>query len=405
MSALYYYTARSPKGEPLRGSIEAKSKNSALAMLRTRAVFVTSLSCAGTPAGTLAAALQGGTLSRTRLVPFFRALATLAAAGVPLRRAIAVLRDECSRSRLGEALSSVETAIESGHSLSQAFAQHPQEFPPLYVAMIAAGEAGGTLEHVLERLAVLLERESAVRKRLAASLAYPAVVTLAAVALIAFLLVSIVPMFQSLYAQMRVPLPALTVMLVSAGTVLRSPLTVIFALPAVFVCVLAFCALRSTPKGAASLESALWKSPVLGVIVRKVHAARFARTLGSLLQSGVGITGALESVSPVVGAPLRGCIVSVREALSAGSSLHAPLGAARLFDPLFVQMVRVGEETGCLDAMLLRVAEYYEADLEAALSALGSLLEPAMILVLGGAVAFIVSSIFIPLYTLIGNMK
>jgi len=405
MSSLYYYTARSAQGELLRGSIEAKSHSGALAMLRTRAVFVTSLSCAGTTAATVAAALQGGTLSRARLAPQFRALATLAAAGVPLRSAIAVLRDQCGNRRLGEALTSVETAIESGHSLSEAFGQHPKEFPPLYAAMIAAGEAGGTLEQVLERLATLLERESAVRKRVAASLAYPAVVAVAALALITFLLVSIVPMFESLYAQMRVPLPAATVILVSIGTALRSPLAMLFAAAAAAAFALAAYAVRATPQGAALLEAVSWKLPVTGAIVRKAHGARFARTLGSLLQSGVAMTSALESVSRVAGGPLRGCIAQVQEALSGGSSLHSPLSASRLFDPLFVQMVRVGEETGCIDAMLLRVAEYYEADLEAALSALGSMLEPAMILLLGGAVAFIVSSIFIPLYTLIGNMK
>lgn len=405
MSSLYYYTARSAQGELLRGSIEAKSQSAALALLRTRAVFVTSLSSAGTAAGTLAAALQGGTLARARLVPLFRALATLAAAGVPLRTAIAVLRQECRHNRLGEALSSVGTAIESGHSLSQAFAQHPKEFSPLYSAMIAAGEAGGTLEEVLERLATLLERESAVRKRVAASLAYPALVALAAVVLIGFLLVSIVPVFQSLYAQMGVPLPAATVMLVTAAGVLRSPAALFVAAVAAAAIGVVVYAVRSTPAGAAAAESVAWKVPPFGAIVRKVHAARFARTLGSLLQSGVAMTSALESVAPVAGAPVRGCISQLCEALAAGSPLHAPLNASRLFDPLFVQMVRVGEETGCIDAMLLRVADYYETDVEAALSALGSLLEPAMILLLGGAVAFIVSSIFIPLYTLIGNMK
>lgn len=405
MNGLYYYTARSPRGELLRGSIEARSHAAALALLRTRAIFVTSLSCAGTAAGTVAAALQGGGVSRTRLVPLFRALATLAAAGVPLRGAIGVLRDESRSGRLSEALASIETAIESGHALSQAFAQHPKEFPPLYTAMIAAGEAGGTLEQVLERLATLLERESAVRKRVAASLAYPAVVAVAALALVAFLLVSIVPMFQSLYAQMRVPLPASTTALLLAGSALRSPSAIAAAIVCAALLAAAVYAVRSTPRGAAAAEHLAWKLPVLGAITRRVHGARFARTLGSLLQSGLPLTAALDTVAPVAGAPVRRCIDDLREQLAGGSPLHGPLAASRLFDPLFVQMVRVGEETGCVDAMLLRVAEYYEADVEAALSALGSLLEPAMILVLGGAVAFIVSSIFIPLYTLIGNMK
>jgi type IV pilus assembly protein PilC len=285
-------------------------------------------------------------------------------------------------------------------------ARHPNEFARLYVATIRAGELGGVLDDVLERLANVLERDRATHKRVAASLAYPAIVGCAALGLILFLLTSIVPMFKSMYEQMHVPLPPITSALIVVGSTLRSP--------ALWTCVfLAWAALlllvvwfRRTERTSPTLESACLALPVAGAIIRKSTVARFARMLGTLLHSGVGLVAALEIVTDIVTVhQYRESIVALRRSLSEGTPVSEPLARSGLYEPLFIQMLRVGEETGSLDAMLLRIADYYDLDVETMLSALGSLLEPAMILFLGGAVGFIVAAIFIPLYTLIGNMK
>ncbi len=265
---------------------------------------------------------------------------------------------------------------------------------------------GGILEEVLERIATLLERDRAIRKRVVAALAYPASVACAAGALVIFLLTTIVPMFRGMYAEMRVPLPPITAALIEAGTALSSPAVWICTAVCSLAAVAAFATMRNDRRGSAAIEAVTLSLPFAGAIAKKANVARLARTLGTLLRSGVGLVEALGVVGGGLGsAALRRSMAELRDALGEGSSVSEPLAQSGLYEPMFVQMIRVGEETGELDAMLLRVADYYDLDVETLLSALGSLLEPAMIVLLGGAVGFIVAAIFIPLYTLIGNMK
>lgn len=407
MSAgLFYYTARNAEGALVRGSIEAADDANALASLRTRALFVTSLERAGTGRGSIVAMLQLGAVKRSALVAFFRSFATLLGAGVPMRRSLDVTLEQAADSRLAEAIRSIVNDIESGLALSAAMARHPREFPRLYVAMVRAGELGGVLDEVLERLATFLERDQALRKRVIASLAYPGVVACTACGLVLFLLTSIVPMFESMYEQMHVPLPLITSLLIHLGAALRNPGVWALSGAALLGIVFIYLRVNARDAGSAALDAARLRIPVLGVILRKATLARVARMLGSLLRSGVGLVPALDVVADVVGNALyQRNIVSVREALSEGDALATPLSQSGLYEPLFVQMIRVGEETGALDAMLLRIAEYYETDVETTLNALGSILEPVMIVLLGGVVGFIVAAVFIPLYTLIGNFR
>lgn len=406
MESLYYYTARNSAGAVVRGSIAASTESAVLASLRTRSLVVTSLEHASSARGALAAVLHLGPVSHRALVTFFRSFATLVRAGVPMRRSLEVTIDQCADMRLREALSSIINHIENGLSLSDSMARHPREFPRMFVAMVRAGERGGVLDEVLERLASTLERDRATRKRVGAALAYPAVVGSAAFALIIFLLTSIVPMFRSLYQQMHVQLPAITSALITVGAFASSPKLWIGCAFFASVSLVLVARIRSLDAGAVAIEAVLFRVPVLGLIRRKSTVARLARMLGTLLRSGVDFVASLEVVTDVVtSAPYRKGLDSLRVALGEGAGISEPLAQTSLFEPMFIQMIRVGEETGALDVMLLRVAEYYEVDLETTLSALGAMLEPAMILLLGGAVGFIVSAIFIPLYTLIGNIK
>lgn len=406
MASLYYYTARDTGGAFIRGSIKAGTASAALGSLRARALCVTSLESAASSRGAFSALFQAGGVSQKSLVAFFRSFSTLVRAGVPMRRSLDVAVAETTDSRVREALHAVICDVENGLSLSDAMARRPREFPRPYVAMVKAGEVGGVLDEVLERIAGVLERERGARKRVWAALTYPLVVTCAAAGLILFLLTTIVPMFRSMYAQLHVPLPAITSGLIAAGVALQSPFTWSAIACAAAVCVLAALRLQSTERGARAIESCVLALPVAGTIVKKATIGRFARMLGTLLRSGVALVPALEIVSDVVtGARFRQSIVDLRQALREGSLVSGPLERSGLYEPMFVQLVRVGEETGALDAMLLRVAEYYELDVETMLAALGSMLEPMLILFLGGAVGFIVAAVFIPLYTLIGNIK
>ncbi|GAC1388852.1 MAG: type II secretion system F family protein [Vulcanimicrobiaceae bacterium] len=406
MASLYYYTARNAEGSFVRGAIEAATDAAALTSLRTRALFVTSLLPANSAKGLFAATLHLGPVKPGAVVAFFRSFATLISAGVPMRRSLGVAIQQCTDKRLAEALKAVLTDIEGGSTLSNAMAKRPKEFSSFFVAMIRAGEFGGVLDEVLERLATFMERDRATRKRLASALTYPGIVALTAVILIVFLLSSIVPMFASLFDQMHVELPPTTAFLLALGAAFRTFPFWTGTVVCIGSVILLASRLVSTQRGRLFWDSQKLRIPIFGTLMRKSALARLARMLGSLLRSGVGLVFALEVVADIVGnAAYEQNVADVRQALREGDPLAEPLAQSRLYDPLIVQLVRVGEETGALDAMLLRIAEYYELDVETALATLGSTLEPLLIVGLGTVVGFIVFSIFIPLYTLIGSIK
>jgi type IV pilus assembly protein PilC len=406
VSAQFRYTARTAAGERVCGSIEAPSVDAVLAGLRTRALFVTSVERETVFARALGRSLNLGRPSRRALLAFFRSFSTLIRAGVPMRRALEVAIERAADGALRESLRAVLSDIEHGSSLSDALARRPRAFAPLYVAMIRAGEAGGILDDVLERLASLLERDADLRKKLRAALAYPAVVLIAASALVLFLIARIVPMFAQMFDAFHVELPPATRALLAAGDALQQPATWLAGAGALAAVLASAFALARTPHGALVLDGVRLRLPVVGPLLNKAITARIARMLATLLRSGIELVGALDVVRPVAGSPsYAAALERVDVALRAGEPLTAPLEASRLFDPLAVALVRVGEETGLVDEMLLKVAAYFETDVEAAIATLGAVLEPALIGVLGAVVGFIVFSVFIPLYSLIGSVS
>jgi type IV pilus assembly protein PilC len=386
--------------------MQAESVEHALAHLRTRALFVTSLEPSKTARGVATAAFSLLPVGQGARLALFRSLATLVRAGVPLRRALEITIEQCRNARLSEALRSVTADIESGTALSMAMSRRPREFSPLFIAMIRAGELGGVLDEVLERLAAMLELERSMQKRLSAAFAYPIVVTVAATVLVLFLIANVVPAFAGLFAEMHVALPLSTRILIGVGNGLRSPLTVTTILGVLLSVISGLRIAWSHPKGALALDRLALALPIVGTLLQKAIVARFSRTLGSLLRSGVALLGALDACEGVVGSVLyAACVRNVSADLREGHAITVPLAKSKLFDPLFMQLVRVGEETGTLDSMLLRVAEYFELDVESALAAFGSVVEPLLIIFLGAVVGAIVASVLIPLYSIIGSIK
>jgi type IV pilus assembly protein PilC len=406
VASLFSYTARSAEGRFVAGSLQAESRDQALAHLRTRTLFVTSLTQPGTPSGVVGSIVTAWPVSVTAHAAFFRSFATLIRAGVPIRRALEVVVESCRDARLREALRSVSSDIESGSELSTAMARRPGEFSRLFIAMIRAGELGGALDDILERIATLLERHSAIRKRVRAAMAYPLIVTTAAIALVLFLVGTTVPAFASMFGEMHVTLPWTTRALIAAGNALREPLVwvVLVLIPIAIVALVRTG--RRVERVALQIDGASLALPIFGGILRKSLIARFSRTLGTLLRSGVPLLGALDAAHDVVENAVYARFtqhlgISLRE----GTPVAAALERSTLFDGLFKQLVRVGEETGTLDAMLLRIAEYYELDVETAIAALGSVLEPVLIIGLGALVGLIVASILVPLYSMIGSIR
>ncbi len=405
MALDFRYRARTSAGEIVAGSMRARDRNSALAALRSRALFVTSVVAETRVRRSLTDALSIGNARRSALLTFFRSLATLLRAGVAMRRALTVTIERCADPGLREALRSVVADLEGGLSLSDAMTMRPRIFLPLQVSMIRAGERGGILDDVVERIAVLLERDAALLKKLRSALAYPAIVLTAAAALVVFLVVRIVPMFAAMFASFNVDTPTPTRVLMSLSEGLRSPLFWLSACGAVAALAIGAYRLGRTSRGGLFLDRCRFRVPVLGALARKAVLARVARMLGTLVHSGVDLLAAIEAVAPVAGSPLyRATLLACGVRLRAGEPLSAPLAETTAFDPLFLALVQVGEETGSLDDMLVKAAEYFEGDIEAALAVLSATIEPALVIVLGAIVGTIVFSVFLPLYSLIGSL-
>jgi type IV pilus assembly protein PilC len=400
----FRYRARTVSGALVRGTLRADDAGSAAAGLWGRALYVTAVEPErrwAAPIGPLRAR-SGQTRSR---VAFFRCFATLITAGVPLRRALTVALERCDDRALHAALLEVRTAVERGDALSSALARRPHEFSPLVVAMVAAGETGGILDEVLGRIATFLERDHDLRKRVLATLAYPVTVLAAALALVGFLIVRVVPMFSALFASFHVALPPTTAALLAAGDVLGRPAGWIGASVLAALLPASVALARRSARGRRALDRLRFRIPVAGRLVRTAIAARLARTLGTLVHAGVDLNAALNVLAPVAGSDLHAdALTRVAIAIREGETLTAPLAASGLFDPMLVALAGVGEETGMLDSLLVTAADYFEADVAATIATLGAVVEPTLIVILGALVALIVSSVFIPLYSLIGGV-
>lgn len=406
MSAVFYYAGRSAEGRLVRGTVEAPSRDAAAAQLRARSLCLTSLESGDRPVGALARiALRLRRPSPARAT-LFRSFATLIGAGISVRSAIEALLRQSDGS-LKDALTSMASEVEAGAALSKAMESNPSVFSRIAVAIVHAGEVGGTLEDALAVLADMEERERALRKRVGAALAYPAVVCVTAAGLVLFLLAQTMPAFAAMFSSMRVPLPATTRLLIAAGEWLHSPLPwiLLVAVPTATWILASRCRSSQAP-WAITLDRLRLKIPLYGPIIAKAAAARFARGFGSLLRAGVDVAAALEAAIRVVDASAyRHALREVLPALHGGEPLAPPFERTRLFDATFLQLVRAGEESGSIDAMLLRVAHHYETDVESALAGFTAVLEPILICVLGAAIGTIVASIIIPLYSMIGNIQ
>jgi type IV pilus assembly protein PilC len=403
----FYYTARAVDGRPVRGSIDADSRDLAVGHLRSRSLFITTLETATTVRGlwtSLGLAARRNTGARST---FFRSFATLIGAGISVRRAVETLIAQCGDGTFSEALRSIGADVENGTALSHAMERHPREFRRIAVALVRAGEIAGSLDDALRTVADLEEADRALRKRIAAALAYPCVVTVAAIGLVLFLVANTMPAFATMFAQLHVTLPLTTRLLIVAGQQLQRPwVWAAMALLLGGVFVLARSYRRSEASWAVAVDRALLSVPIIGQILAKATITRFAKTLGSMLGAGVDVIAALEASADVVDSlvyrkGLRGFV----DALRRGDTVLSALEASALFDATFLQLVRAGEEGGALDTMLVRLARHYELDVEIALATFTSILEPVLICILGAAVGTIVASIIIPLYSMIGSIK
>jgi type IV pilus assembly protein PilC len=329
-----------------------------------------------------------------------RQFSTMVNSGLTLVRSLTILEQQTTSHRLREVLSKVRADVEQGRTLADALAKHPQAFSSLYVNMVRAGEAGGVLDDVLQRLATFLEKEFALRQKIKSAMVYPVILTVAATAALLFMTMVIIPQFVVFFRELNVgdlPLPTKVVMAISYF--LRTYWFV--WIPGLALSVWGFLRWLRTPRGKAWWDRAKLRLPVFGPVIQKTLLARFARTLGTLLGAGVPLLQAFDVTSKAVdNVVVEEAIRKVRASIREGESIALPLSQVELFPPMVVQMVKVGEEAGNLDEMLVKVADFYDTEVEAAVAALASTLEPAMIVFMGFVVGAMVISLYMPIFQL-----
>lgn len=402
--AVFAYTGRDGGGRVVAGAIEGESEAAVVARLQEMGYVITALR-RRVQRATLSDLLQRLRGVRLKdLAVFTRQLATMINAGLTIVTSLTILEAQTANRRFAQIIAAVRGRVESGIPLSDAFGAHPDVFNDLYVNMVRAGEAGGVLDEILARLSTLLEKEVALRQKVKAAMIYPAVIATAAVGIVSFIVFFILPKFVSFFAQLNVPLPAPTRLLIFVTVASRQFWYVIVLV--LVVAVYGFRYYVGTPRGRARFDRFKLRMPLFGSINRAVVMARFSRTLGTLVHSGVPILQSLEVTSKAVSnVVLTQALAAVRASIREGEGISGPLAASGIFPAMVVQMVAVGERTGALDSMLSKVADFYDTEVEYAVSGLTSVLEPALIMVMGGIVGFVVISFYLPLFNLVGAIK
>jgi type IV pilus assembly protein PilC len=409
----FQYEAMDHTGREVKDSIDASTQEEAQQLIRQKGFFVTKIAEKAKKTRKAAAKKGGrrkkkaftiGRISTKQLCTFTRQLSTLQDAGLPILRSLKILEGQCKPGVLKNALQDIVEDIESGQTLSEACAKHPKAFDRLYCNMIKAGEAGGALEAILQRLADFKEKSQSLKRRIKSAMVYPIVVIFGACVIVGFILYFIIPKFEAIFKDFNLPLPKMTIILIDASHFLIKYFYIVFLTP-LFIWIFIKLLYRNKT-GAYVCDRIALMIPVMGSIIEKSTVARTMRTLGTLVQSGVPILESLNIVRDTAGnAVFERAFTRIYESIREGETIAQPLKEARIVDDIVVNMIDVGEETGELDTMLNKIADNYDEEVETAVESLVSLLEPIMIVILGGIVGFIVIALFLPLVTLISKLS
>jgi type IV pilus assembly protein PilC len=400
--AVYAYSAINDRGLELDGTVTAPDLSAALEQLRQRGLLAQKINEVGEQA--VSRNREVRVINRVRsksLQVFSRQLATMIESGLNVVSALSILEEQTSDRVLAEVVAQVREDVESGKLLSEAFARHPRVFSRLYVAMVEAGEAGGILDTVLDRVALQLEKEQKIRSRVKGAMVYPVIVLIFSVLTLNGMLLFLIPVFEKIFAQLNGQLPALTLAVVGASNLMRGWWFIV--VPFWFVLLFGFFYAKRTEPGRQLWDRFRLRFPLrIGDTVRKITLARFARTLATLVAAGVDIIKALEITSQAAGNwVVETALVDVRNRVREGASIAQPLLDHDAFPPMVAHMVRVGEETGELDTMLGKIADFYEEEVDTAIGALTSIIEPVLMILVGLMVGVIVIAMYLPMFKML----
>ena len=345
----------------------------------------------------------GSGVKPAQITLFTRQLSTLQDAGLPIVQSLQILTDMQRPGKFKQTLGTVTEEVQSGTMLSEAMARHPKIWDKLYTNLVKAGETAGALDVILRRLAEFREKSQRLKKKVIGALIYPTAVMTIATGILSFIMIAIVPKFEDIFRDLGIKLPGLTEFLINISRFMADYWWVAFI--AIVGIIIGFRLARKTEAGGAMVDRLQLLMPVLGNVVKKGSVARFTRTLGTLVTSGVGFLDALDitrSATPNI--VVQNAIAAVRESVKEGETINEPLRRSGIFDDIVVNMIKVGEETGELDKMLIKIADNYDEEVDSAVAAMMALMEPALIVFMGGAVGFIVIALFMPLITIITEL-
>ncbi len=397
----YVWKGKTREGKTISGERVADSKDAVMALLRREQILVSSVKEKGKE---MALPKLGGGVPAKELAIFTRQFSVMIDAGLPLVQCLEILGSQQENKTFAKILQQTRMDVEGGATLADAMRKHPKAFDDLFVNMIAAGEAGGILDTILKRLATYIEKAVKLKAQVKGALVYPVAVLVIAALVIAVILWKVIPTFAAMFEGLdaQLPLPTRIVITISNWFVRLLPFLVLFIVAFVF----AFRRYYATHSGRRVIDRLILKLPVIGVLMQKIAVARFCRTLATLVSSGVPILDGLEITARTSGnAIIEDAIMAVRKAVESGLTIAQPLKESKVFPPMVVQMIGVGEQTGALDAMLSKIADFYEEEVDQAVANLLTLMEPVLILFLGITVGGIVISMYLPIFDLISKLS
>lgn len=401
--AEFTWEARGRTGELRRGTMEADSEDAVNTRLRQQQLAPVRVQ----KKRKLSELSFGSGVGTKDLVTFTRLFATMIDAGLPLVQCLEILSGQQTNKRFGVILKDVKASVEGGSSFSEALRRHPKVFDELFVNLVAAGETGGILDSIMVRLSVYLEKRQKLIRQVRGAMVYPSIVIVIAAAVMTALLTFVIPAFENMFKDFgggRDNLPALTRLIIALSQGFVSALPFLVILVGLFVAGISW--IYRQPQGKRFFHRTFLSLPIMGPVLRKIAVARFTRTLGTLLQSGVPILDSLDICARTAGnVIIEGGVLFVRQSISEGKNMAEPLAQTQIFPDMVVQMIAVGEQTGALDQMLNKVADFYEEETDVAVAAMTSALEPILMVGVGGMVGVVLIAMYLPIFSLAGSIK
>ncbi|RLE25664.1 MAG: type II secretion system F family protein [Acidobacteria bacterium] len=398
--ASFEWKGRDRNGNPQSGVLIGDSKEAVIAALRRQQIVITTVKEKGKE---IALPKFGGGIKSKDIAIFTRQFSVMIDAGLPLVQCLDILGQQQDNKGFQKILLQIRQDVEGGSSLAEAMRKHPQAFDELYVNMVGAGEAGGILDTILQRLAAYIEKSVKLKSQVKSAMVYPVAVVSIAIIVVYVILWKVIPVFSSLFEGLGAQLPFLTRAVVAASNFIGRFWWLIFIL--VFAAIFALRQYYETEQGRYQIDKLMLKMPALGLLLRKIAVARFCRTLGTLLSSGVPILDSLEITAKTSGnAVIEEAVFEVRKEVEQGKTLAEPLSKTQQFPPMVCQMIGVGEHTGAMDTMLSKIADFYEDEVDSAVEGMMSLIEPVIIAFLGVVIGLIVVAMYLPMFSLISQI-